>query len=321
MALKPLPPVDTDKRRIFAGILLLSLVLSFLDARASFGPLNLARQGMETLLSPLVTGTSSIAKPVGDFFEDWSQVGSKDEIIKELRVENAELIAQIQAAPDALRRVAELDQLLQTAGLGEFRIVLARSISAGSSSGYGSTILIDAGTVDGIEVNMSVMAGYGLVGRVIEVTKNTALVVLISDSTSTVGARVAENGKIGFLSGRGNNQDMLLEFVDPTAKVSVGDRLVSYGVAGGIFASGIPLGIVKSVKAAGGNSSLTADVQPFVDLRNLDLVGVIVSKPRTDPRDKLLPTPTVIPTVTVTVTATPEVITPTPSATISNEAP
>lgn len=318
MALKPLPPIDTDKRRVFLGILLLSLLLSFLDARASFGPLNLARKGLESALTPLVLGTSGIAKPIGDFFEDWSQVGSKDELIAELRAENAELIAQIQAAPDSLRRVSELDKLLQTAGLGEFKIVLARVISSGSASGYGSTVLIDAGTIDGVEINMSVMAGEGLVGRVIEATKNTSLIVLVSDSTSTVGARVAENGKIGFLSGRGNNQDMLLEFVDPTAKVSVGDRLVSYGVSGGIFASGIPLGVVKSVKFAGGNSALTANVQPFVDLRNLDLVGVVVTKPRTDPRDKLLPTPTVVPTVTVTVTAQPETISATPTLSSSS---
>jgi rod shape-determining protein MreC len=245
----------------------------------------------------------STGQPVSNFFADWAEVGSKNEIIKKLRAENAELIAKIQAAPDSNRRLKELDDLLQTAGLGKFKIVPARVMSSGSSSGFGATVLIDAGSIDGVKKDMTVMAGSGMVGRVAEVYKNSSLVVLISDSTSTVGARVAENGKIGFLTGRGSSQGLSLEFVDPTAAVKAGDQLVSYGVSGGIFASGIPLGIVREVKYAGGNSVLSAVVDPFVDLQSLDLVGVVISKPRTDPRDALLPTPTVVPTVTVTVTS------------------
>jgi rod shape-determining protein MreC len=152
---------------------------------------------------------------------------------------------------------------------------------------------------------MTVMAGSGMVGRVLSVARTTSIIVLMNDSTSTIGARVAENGKIGFLTGQGLRNDLILEFVDPTATVEVGNRLLSYGVTGGIFATGIPLGVVEEVTYEGGNSVLKARVRPFVDLQNLDFVGVVVTKPRTDPRDALLPTPTVAPTVTVTVTAAP----------------
>lgn len=305
MALRPLAQMDTDKRRIFLGILLLALLLSFVDAKSDSGPIKALRSALISLVSPVQSSVFSAGQPVNDFFVDWAEVGSKNEIIKKLRTENAELISKIQAAPDSNRRLKELDSLLQTAGLGQFKIVLARVMSSGSSSGFGATVLIDAGSIDGVKKDMTVMAGSGMVGRVVEVYKTSSLVVLISDSTSTVGARVAENGKIGFLTGRGSSHGLNLEFVDPTATVKEGDRLVSYGVTGGIFASGIPLGIVREVRYAGGNSALTAVVDPFVDLQSLDLVGVVISKPRTDPRDALLPTPTVIPTVTVTVTAEP----------------
>jgi rod shape-determining protein MreC len=257
------------------------------------------------LTNPVTSVTAGISKPVSDFFTDWSQVGSKNEIIAELREENAELIAQIQSLPDAERKIKEVDQLLQTAGLGQFKIVVARVVSIGSSSGFGSTALIDAGSVDGLSPNMTVMAGSGMVGRVLSVARTTSIIVLMNDSTSTIGARVAENGKIGFLTGQGLRNDLILEFVDPTATVEVGNRLLSYGVTGGIFATGIPLGVVEEVTYEGGNSVLKARVRPFVDLQNLDFVGVVVTKPRTDPRDALLPTPTVAPTVTVTVTAAP----------------
>jgi rod shape-determining protein MreC len=305
MALRPLIPFDSDKRRVFLGIVLLAGLLSLLDSRGALGILTSARQGLVLLTNPFTSVTAGISKPVSDFFTDWSQVGSKNEIIAELRKENAELIAQIQSLPDAERKIKEVDQLLQTAGLGQFKIVVARVISIGSSSGFGSTALIDAGSIDGISPNMTVMAGSGMVGRVLSVARSTSIVVLMNDSTSTIGARVAENGKIGFLTGQGLRNDLILEFVDPTATVEVGNRLLSYGVTGGIFATGIPLGVVEEVTYEGGNSVLKARVRPFVDLQNLDFVGVVITKPRTDPRDALLPTPTVAPTVTVTVTAVP----------------
>lgn len=305
MALRPLIPFDSDKRRVFLGIVLLAGLLSLLDARGSLGILSSTRQVLVLLTNPFTSVSAGISKPVSDFFTDWSQVGSKNQIIAELREENAELIAQIQSLPDAERKVKEVEQLLQTAGLGQFKIVVARVVSIGSSSGFGSTALIDAGSMDGLSPNMTVMAGSGMVGRVLSVTRNTSVVVLMNDSTSTVGARVAENGKIGFLTGQGLRNDLILEFVDPTATVEVGNRLLSYGVTGGIFATGIPLGVVEEVIFEGGNSVLKARVRPFVDLQNLDFVGVVVTKPRTDPRDALLPTPTVAPTVTVTVTAAP----------------
>ena len=81
--------------------------------------------------------------------------------------------------------------------------------------------------------------------------------------------------------------------------------LVSYGVKDGVFVPGVPLGVVTKVQAAQGTNAQVAFVEPFADVTDLDLVGVIVNKPRTDPRDALLPQPQPTPTVTVTVTVAP----------------
>jgi rod shape-determining protein MreC len=247
----------------------------------------------------------NISSPVVSFFGDWSEVGSKDERITALEAQNDALRRQIAGSKDARRRVRELDDLLHTAGLGSFRIVAARVMSIGSASGFGATALIDAGSADGIKVNMTVIAGPGMVGRILAVTEHSATVLLIVDSTSTVGARVAGSGKVGFLSGTGKPHQLMLEFIDDTTKVEVGDRLVSYGVKDGIYVPGVPLGIVTKVQAAQGTNSQLAFVDPFADITALDLVGVIVNKPRTDPRDSLLPVPQPTPTVTVTVTVAP----------------
>jgi rod shape-determining protein MreC len=66
---------------------------------------------------------------------------------------------------------------------------------------------------------------------------------------------------------------------------------------------GVPIGTVVSVQANAGSLTQTALVRPFVDFTTLGVVGVVISGPRVDPRDSVLPRPA--PKVTVTVTARP----------------
>mgnify|MGYP003343711043 FL=1 len=195
--------------------------------------------------------------------------------------------------------------MLSVAAQREDRCVEPSPDLRGAASRKFATALIDAGSADGIKVNQTVMAGPGMIGRVLSVSEHAATVVLIVDSTSTVGARIAGTGNVGFLSGTGKPHTLRLEFIDAATRTKVGDRLVSYGVKDGIFVPGVPLGVVTKVQAAQGTSAQVAFVEPFADVTALDLVGVIVNQPRTDPRDSLLPQPQPTPTVTVTVTVAP----------------
>ena len=76
---------------------------------------------------------------------------------------------------------------------------------------------------------------------------------------------------------------------------------------------GIPVGTIVSNQGAVG-SNRSATIRPFVDFDTLDLVGVVVVLPRTDPRDRLVPSP--LPTPTPSRVARPPdgSASPTPSA-------
>jgi len=68
----------------------------------------------------------------------------------------------------------------------------------------------------------------------------------------------------------------------------------------------VPVGVVRSVQGSPGSQTRTAVVAPYVDFTSLDLVGVVVQPPRTDPRDAVLPPkPSTTPQPTVTVTVAP----------------
>lgn len=265
----------------------LSLLLAVVDSRG--GIADGLRSITGAVMSPVQTAVSGVARPVSSFFNDWQELGSRTEQISKLQDANAELRARLQLTQDAERRVGELDAMLRTAGIGQFKIVAAQVVAIGSSQGFANTLLIDAGSMDGVRKDMNVISGAGLVGRVVQVWKRQSTVALLTDPSSTVGARVEGSGQIGFVSGLGRLRTLQLQLLDPYAPLKVGDRLVSFGVASGIYATGFPVGTVTSIRGKAGTSTRVADVEPFVSMASLDLVSVVIAKPRSDPRDALLP--------------------------------
>ena len=294
-----------DPRVHLITLLALAFGLALLDSHGSFGVTRGIRSVAASVFSPLESGADFVARPVVDFLRDWSEVGTKNEHIQTLTEENSKLRQQLLTVEDLQRQTNQLQHLFQMAGLGGYKIVPARLMSMGSSGSFGATALLDVGSNDGIKVNQTVMAGEGMVGRIVEVTSTTSTALLLVDSTSTIGARVVGSGEIGFLTGTGQPHELRLQFIDATATVQVGDSLVSYGVRGGVYAPGLPLGKVTAVQTAQGTNSLIATVDPFVDISSLEIVGVVVTKPRTDPRDSLIPAVQPQPTATVTITALP----------------
>ena len=259
------------------------------------------RTAAGAVMSPVQAGVDGAARPVGTFFSDWQQLGSRKAQIRDLERANSLLRARLQLTENDARRAAELDAMLRVAGIAQVRVVPAQVVAIGAAQGLADTILIDAGTRDGVRVDMNVISGDGLVGRVVQVWATQATVALITDPSSTVGARVEGSGQIGFVSGLGRIDTLQLQLLDPYAPLKVGDRLVSFGVAHGIFATGFPVGTVTAIRGKAGTSTRVADVTPFVPIGALDLVSVVITKPRTDPRDSLLP-PVPAPVVTDTAT-------------------
>ena len=296
---------DTRRTRTILGVLLLtSLTLVVLSLRGSTDG---ARDGAGGLFGPVENAAAAVVHPVRDFISSISSLGSKDQQIADLQKRNDDLQARLDTAQYDHARAQELDDLLRLAGAGGYKTLPAQVIAVGPAQGFAWTVTIDAGARDGVKVDMNVVTGRGLAGRVVSVTPSTATVALIVDATSTVGARVEGSMETGFLNGTGDAHQVELQLLDPLgAPVQVGDRLVSWYVKGGVYTPGIPLGTVTAVSGTPGQLTRIAKVTPFVDVTSLDLVGVVVEQPRTDPRDAVLPPkPSPSPTTPPTAAATP----------------
>lgn len=282
---------DTRRTRIVLAVLLLTaFTLITLDARGGDGSLiEKARSGLESVFGPIERAAASVVRPVSDFLDGLTSINSNQRRIDELEADNDSLKSQLETNEYDQSRVEELDKLLNVAGLGRYKVAPAQVIAVSPGRGYARSVTIDAGSRDGIKVDQTVINGDGLVGRVIQVGPSTATILLLSDPTFAVGARMAGSLETGAVTGQGADA-LTLELFNPQATLNEGDLLVTLGSRSGRpFVPGVPIGEVLSVTPTPGALTRSATVQPFANLTALDLVGVIVEPPRRDPRDAVLP--------------------------------
>ena len=248
---------------------------------------------------------SSAVDPVGNAIAAIRDSGDRHDRIAQLERDNAALKAELGSDDRNRSRLKQLDKILKTAGAGQYGIKGAEVIAIGAAQGFSWTVTIDVGANDGIQRDMTVLNGDGLVGRVTTVGPNTATVLLASDPDFTVGTRMESTDELGFASGQGD-RPLRVEMLNGKAKIKKGDRMVTFGSqADKPFVPGVPVGVVSRVDPSGGDLTRTIYVEPYVGFSKLDVVGVVTQAPPRDPRDQVLPPkpkPTPRPTVTVTVT-------------------
>ncbi len=297
------------RTRIILSILVVaSLTFVILDLRGGDGPFSSARAAVSSIIGGIQRGAATIFSPITGSSQWWSTQVSQSGQIRELTAENERLNSALVSAENDIVRADQLDALLRVASVGRYRVTPAEVIAVGPAQDFAWTVTIDAGSLDGLEEDMTVINGDGLVGRVLKVYNSTSTVVLIVDPESSVGGRVAGSQEIGIVSGTGRQNSLEFQLLDPLGEVNPGDAVVTFGSKGGRpYAPGLPIGEVVDVTGTAGQLARIATVKPFANVSQLSVVGVVVKPPREDPRDSVLPNPPV-------ATATP---TPTPSS--SNE--
>lgn len=287
---------DSPKSRMALALLVaVSVALLILDARPGGDPVtSMARAGGELVFVPTAAGVGWAAGPAVDLYGKLRKGSGAATRIAELEQANSELEAELQAARIDDERAEQLDELLHLSGLGGYEVVPAQAVTRVTARGYAHTVTIDTGTDSGVRPNMTVVNGSGLVGRVMEAGPRTATVLLATDDDSAVGARLEATRKIGVVKGGavpgGPDAAMTLELFDLEAPVDSGDRVVTLGShEGAPFVPGVPVGTVDDMQVAPGALSRIARITPAVDFASLDVVGVVVEGPDTDPRDSVLP--------------------------------
>lgn len=298
---------DGRARLLVVVLIVTSLFLITLDLRG-VKVVDGIRQGSQVILSPFQRAGTTVFSPVKTFFSDISQLGRTRNQIESLERENAQLKLEILSQNNIEGELKQLKSILDLAAIAQYKIVNARVISQGSNQSFSQSIIIDSGSNAGIKKNMTVLSEFGIAGVVKAVYPRSALIQLACDPGFRIGVRISGSQQIGILSGLGN-QDASLQILDNSTNVLLGDILLARGsIANRPFVPGVPIGNVTKVDNSAGAVAQVATVRYFTNFSALRVVAVVVSGPRSNPGDALVPkkpVPTPTPTVTIFVTPTP----------------
>lgn len=298
---------DNRGRLLLIVLIVTSLFLITLDLRG-VAVIDGLRTGTQSALTPFQKAGSWAISPLRNFLSDVTHLGRTRNQIEKLKAENDALRLALENRKIADVQLGQLKSVLDLAGKASFKVVNAKVISQGASTSFTQTITIDAGTSSGIRPNLTVIAGFGIVGVVKVAYPNSALIQLASDPSFKIGVRIAGSQQIGILTGQGTRKGVL-QLLDNSQVVKVGDVIVARGsVNGRPFVPGVPIGEVTAVDNSASAVTQTADVKYFVNFSTISVVAVVLSAADADPRDSLVPakpTPTPTPTITIFVTPTP----------------
>jgi rod shape-determining protein MreC len=226
-----------------------------------------------SLISPLGrAGSWSVTRVRGAWHHYIALRGARREN-EELRQEVADLRLRVQQLEARAADADRLAALLQfSKAHTETPMLAARVIGAGVDAAS-QIIYIDRGSRDGVHRNMGVITPDGVVGKIIEVFRNTSQVLLVTDKDSGVGAMLADS-RIQTPAGGTGEPWLVLKYLDNDNKVEVGAPVVTSGMDR-IFPPQIPVGKVAEVKP--GNPFQQIRVKPAARLDRLEGVFVLLT--------------------------------------------
>ena len=268
-----------NKRAEIAGIvitiliLILIVVFSNSDSEISFFE-NVASK----LVMPVQNGLTYLKNKVSGnstFFTDISNLKSENE---ELTKKNSELEQSLRELENIKSENETLKEYLGlTEKYGEYKTIPAYIINKDISN-YSKTVVINVGSDDGIKENMTVIADQGLVGHVISVTKNTAKVRTIIDTSSSVSCSLSTTEESIVCKGTLEEGSALKAMYIPDEDgIIQGDSVETSGL-GGIFPKGVHVGSIKKVVNTKNATDRYAIVETAVNFDKLDTVLVITNQ-------------------------------------------
>ena len=230
---------------------------------ASFSGLRSAASDAGAPAAKAATGArisgQSLWATLSGYFTSGARTARLEREVAEARVKLAEQAA-LKEENQRLKAMLGLSQ-------GETKPVVVTRLIGSTSSSTRRFATIGAGTAQGVRPGMAVSSPLGLVGRVMEVGRNSARVLLITDPQSSIPVRRASDGVQAYATGRGDGTVQIRLSTTGLNPLKRGDAIVTSG-SGGIYRPGEAIAVVVSLTTDG------AIARPLSDPGQTEFVSV-----------------------------------------------
>ncbi|MCI8835345.1 MAG: rod shape-determining protein MreC [Ruminococcus sp.] len=227
---------------------------------------------------PMQQGINQLGAFLVDVSENFGTLKQAHAENKKLQEQIDELLMQnntLQEEKYELERLKELYKLDQN--YAEYEKVGAHVIGKDSGNWF-STFTIDKGSLQGIEVDMNVIAGNGLVGIVTKTGPTWSTVrSIIDDSSNVSGMVLSTSDKCivrGDLSLINEGRLRFEQMENNDNPVDVGEQIVTSHISDK-YVQGILIGYVSEVQVDSNNLTRSGYITPVVNFKNLQEVLII----------------------------------------------
>jgi rod shape-determining protein MreC len=183
---------SVGRKRVMLALLLTSVLLLTLDLRGN-PVINAVRDAFGVVLGPVESATSVVTNPLE---RAWNGIVNYDDLEREnlaLQDQLDRLIGTQAAAEAAVLEGQELQALYSLPSLSGIDTEVARVIGYAANN-LDQVIEINKGSRSGVSVGMAVVNQAGLVGKVTQVSSNSARVMLVTDARYTLAVKVTSAG-------------------------------------------------------------------------------------------------------------------------------
>lgn len=237
----------------------------------------LVKSAVGDAVTPMQRGINSVGRYLSDkkdLLTDKERLLKENEELKQklsdLSYDN-KILARENTELENYRELYKLDKKYP-----DYPKVAARVISRDGNNWF-NVFTIDKGKKDGIQIDMNVISGNGLVGIVSEVGSSYAKVRAIIDDKSNVSSMFEQSGETCMV--KGNMESVYhgyidIELISNSAKIKEGDEVVTSHVSDK-FLQGLSVGYVKDIVNDESSQMKTAHLVPAVNFDQLENVLVI----------------------------------------------
>tara|TARA_Y100000591_G_scaffold319338_1_gene331298 strand:+ start:253 stop:1041 length:789 start_codon:yes stop_codon:yes gene_type:complete len=192
-----------------------------------------------------------------------------------LREKNLQLNLQLESILYAADENENLRELLDFKRKTKLKIIPARIINKGIQTSI-KALTIDVGSKDSVLTNQAVLTPYGVIGKTIQVGKNSAIVQSISDNNFRLSVRIMPSGAVGILRWFDSNVCKVYE-VQKNVDVNIGDRVITSGFSK-IYPPKLPVGTVSGVYDERGSYQKVINVNIQNDFESIQNVFIVLDE-------------------------------------------
>ena len=267
---------STRLRVVVIVAILLSAGLAILSNAAGHTLPNMLVEG---LLSPFRYGAQALTTSAEQFYSYMFQYETLAAENEALKAKIAQMESDARQADAYQRENQRLRNLLELSTTREDFKLVDGYIIAKSSTDWSSTITINKGTNAGITKDMcAVTANHEVVGLVVEVGPDYAVIKTILDSSLEVSATIASSGYSGMVKGGytdGRKDLMRMDYLPSSAIIRNNDQVVTSGST--VYPRDLIMGYVVDAGFDDTGVAKFAMLTPAVDFGRLEQVFVLTS--------------------------------------------